>query len=138
VLAGQERDDEVLVAVADIWRRTLAVEHLDVDEEFNSLGGNSLLTSHMLREYEKTYPGVMDIADLFAYTTVRQQADYVRVSIAGAAQASAARQEAAAGTETAHGIESDMDAILDMLSRGEMTVEESSARLILERRTDPT
>jgi len=138
VLAGQERADEVLVAVADIWRRTLAVEHLDADEEFNSLGGNSLLTSHMLREYEKTYPGVMDIADLFTYTTVRQQADYVRVSIAGAAQASAARQEAAAGAEAAPGIESDMDAILDMLSRGEMTVEESSARLILERRTDPT
>lgn len=114
VLTGIQRPDEIQLKVAGIWAGTLGITTLDIDDDFNSLGGNSLLISKMLNLYEAFFPGKMEIADLFTYTTAGQQAEYL-------AQQSAAQPEAEQMT--------DVNKILARLARGEITVEESSELL---------
>ncbi|WP_025847255.1 beta-ketoacyl synthase N-terminal-like domain-containing protein [Paenibacillus ehimensis] len=129
-LLGIPAPDELDLAVAQIWARTLALAALEADEEFAGLGGNSLLTSQMHREFEKSFPGAMDIADLFTYTTIRKQAEYLRA---------AARKDRAPAKEPAKSgriDEGNLDEILELLSRGEITVEESSSRLTLDKGSD--
>lgn len=135
VLHGLSELGEIELSVADIWSKTLGLNQLDADDEFSELGGNSLLTSQMLREYDKRYPGVMDIADLFTYTTVREQADYLKERL----QRTELNQQAEAlekrDTEQLQGLDSDIDDILEGVAKGIMTVDESSSLLsTIERR----
>ncbi|MCP1311724.1 beta-ketoacyl synthase N-terminal-like domain-containing protein [Paenibacillus tyrfis] len=129
-LLGIPAPDELDLAVSQIWARTLALAELEADEEFAGLGGNSLLTSQMHREFEKGFPGAMDIADLFTYTTIRKQAEYLR--------ASTRKDRAPAKEPVKNGRidEGNIDEILELLSRGEITVEESSSRLTLDKGSD--
>lgn len=122
-LLGIAQPDDIELAVAGIWALTLGMDKLEADVEFGSMGGNSLLTSQMLREYEKQYPGVMELADLFTYTTILAQAEYLKSQFGHS-------------TLTENSQEEDLDEILELLAKGEMTVEESSARLSLNKRRD--
>lgn len=132
VLLGLAEPGEIELAVADIWSATLGLTELDADDAFSDLGGNSLLASHMLREYDKRFPGVMDIADLFTYTTVREQADYVTSRLhrpepkrLPEPNGKANAQQAAQALDALD----DMDAILEQVAAGKMTVDESSSLL---------
>lgn len=78
IILGTTEEDDVIKKVAQIWCNTLDIKELDVNDEFIKLGGNSLLSTVMLKEYQKIYPEVMEIADLFSYTTANKQADYIR------------------------------------------------------------
>lgn len=132
-LLGILEPDEIDLAVADIWARTLATDELDADEEFDRLGGNSLLASQLFKEYETLFPGGMHIADLFTYTTIREQATYLRERTVGTEQASAAAsiEETTSNTDAVSG--EDWDEILELVMRGELTVEESATRISSER-----
>lgn len=127
-LLGILQPDEIDLVVARIWADTLGMEEIDADKGFTSLGGNSLLTSEMLREYEKRYPGVMDIADLFNYTTVREQANYMR----GQLNISPSKEEENALVNKNKELvpETNLDDILERVARGLLTVEESSTLLV--------
>ncbi|WP_261796053.1 type I polyketide synthase [Numidum massiliense] len=132
-ILGMSDPDEVDRAVATIWMKTLLVAEVDADEPFSNLGGNSLLTTQMLKEYEQIYPGLMDIADLFTYTTLREQADYLRSKIATPERTA---EEAAEVHLLDMGDDADIDDILERVSRGELSVEESSTRIFLQRGRD--
>ncbi|OMF91665.1 beta-ketoacyl synthase N-terminal-like domain-containing protein [Paenibacillus sp. FSL R7-0337] len=119
-LLGITEPDEFDLEVAGIWARTLELDKVEADDEFSSIGGNSLLTSQMLREYEKIYPGIMEIADLFTYTTIHKQAGYVREQLGKAASAA---------TAPITDFNKNLDEILELVATGELTVEESSSRL---------
>ncbi|WDF02033.1 SDR family NAD(P)-dependent oxidoreductase [Shouchella hunanensis] len=70
--------DEVEHIVKIIWSKTLEINNVDLDDDFSSLGGNSLLTTQMLRGFEQYFPGVIDISDLFSYTTISEQTKYIK------------------------------------------------------------
>ncbi len=127
ILMGMEAPDKVDMEVAGIWARTLEVYKLEADDEFSSLGGNSLLTAQMLREYEKRYPGIMEIADLFTYTTILSQSEYIKLQL-GLTSSTEKSSEAKS--------DNDLDQILELVSKGEMTVEESSSRISFSKRRD--
>jgi len=136
-LLGMIEPDEVDLAVTGIWGKTLALEEVDADDEFNYLGGNSLLTSQMLKEYENLYPGIIDIADLFTHTTVREQAEYLKSRLRHPAHVATTsdtplRKEEIKNIKMA--TEQDLDELLELVSRGELTVEDSSTRISFERR----
>ncbi|WP_424184582.1 SDR family NAD(P)-dependent oxidoreductase [Actinokineospora sp. G85] len=102
--------------VAEIWAETLGVAEFDAHDDFAGLGGNSLLTSQMLRIYGERFPDVLDITDLFRYTTIAEQAARVRERLHA--------DEPAAAPPAGTG-EGDIDRLLDMLEQGEITVERS-------------
>ncbi|WP_248930392.1 beta-ketoacyl synthase N-terminal-like domain-containing protein [Paenibacillus hamazuiensis] len=131
-LLGIAVPDELDLAVAQIWARTLALAELEADDEFVGLGGNSLLTSQMHREFEKRFPGVMDIADLFTYTTIRRQAEHVRAQSRKERMPTKEPTNKEPANEQAKDNridEGNIDEVLELLFRGDITVEESSSRL---------
>ncbi|MCO1579139.1 SDR family NAD(P)-dependent oxidoreductase [Crossiella sp. SN42] len=124
-LYGLDGVGAVEQAVAEIWARTLDVTELDAHDKFDDLGGNSLLASQMLRHYDERFPDLMDITDLFRFTTIADQAACV-ASRLGAESTGAAGAPARA-TDMAGA--DDIDRLLDMVEQGEITVEESRGLL---------
>ncbi|MBB6170494.1 polyketide synthase PksN [Nocardiopsis mwathae] len=128
VLHGLDRVGAVEQAVAEIWARTLEVAELDAYEEFDHLGGNSLLTSQMLRYYDERFPNVMDITDLFRFTTIADQTAFVASRLGPAAEEADSAgggprpETSAAGTD-------DLDRLLDLVEQGEISVEETRGLL---------
>nr|WP_275440470.1 beta-ketoacyl synthase N-terminal-like domain-containing protein [Vibrio sp. Of7-15] len=118
-LIGIEDADEFDDAAANIWGRVLGLSELDADEPFNNLGGNSILTTQKYKAYESLFPGVIDMADLFTYTTIREQAAFLRKALGKSEPAPVASEKAP--------IDSDMDDILAKLARGELSAEEAEA-----------
>lgn len=115
-IIGTSEEDEVIRNVAKIWCRTLDINVLDVNDEFIKLGGNSLLSTVMLKEYQRIYPDVMEIADLFSYTTANKQAEYVREKLGITKQSKEPDKKLKEDTVTD---------LLDAVINGSMSVEES-------------
>lgn len=46
--------------ISSIWRRIFSRDHLDLNDEFFSLGGSSMQVIEMLAEVSELYPGEID------------------------------------------------------------------------------
>jgi polyketide synthase PksN len=117
-LTGIGDPDHVDLAVAGIWARTLGVRELDADDVFTDLGGNSILTTQMYKAFESLYPGALEVADLFTYTTIRDQAAYLRRAL---------ERDAPGRADEAQ--ETGMDHVLALLAKGEISADEAQAIL---------
>jgi len=105
-LHGLDTVDEFDRLVGQVWSETLALPELEVDVPFSDLGGNSILITQMYKSFEAHHPGVMEMADLFSLTTVREQATHLR-------------QTLQKKTST------DIDTVLARLAHGELTIEDA-------------
>lgn len=128
VIKGREEDEynEVEVAVARIWGEVLGLEAVDIDANFYDLGGDSILATHLLKALNKTFPGRVDISDIFTYSTVSDMAGYIESKIAKE-QPPAESTESPATQETEF-IDTDLDmldSILDQLESGELSVDDA-------------
>ena len=70
-------DTEVQGVIAQIWQRVLNRDLVGVEDNFFELGGNSLLIVRMHWELERHYPGLLSVADIFAYPTVSKLAGII-------------------------------------------------------------
>lgn len=57
--------------LADVWRRQLSLDTIDVDQNFFDLGGTSLQLLGVHAELEQFFPGKFAIRDLFDLPTIR-------------------------------------------------------------------
>ncbi|RCX07580.1 AMP-binding enzyme, partial [Anaerobacterium chartisolvens] len=73
----KEADTEAQSIIAQIWQRVLNRDLVGVEDNFFELGGNSLLIVRMHWELEKRYPGLVSVADIFAYPTVSKLAGII-------------------------------------------------------------
>ena len=128
--------DTVLGTLAQVWSRILGVQEMSVDDTFSEFGGNSILTTQLYTELEKIWPGVVDVVDLFTYTSLREQSDFVRnalgVELAETESASDATQVADVANSAANSAEdedAEMDRILALLAQGDMSAEEAQSLL---------
>ncbi|MBL4670729.1 MAG: SDR family NAD(P)-dependent oxidoreductase [Arenicella sp.] len=124
VLTSIDDPDEIDLMVAQTWGRVLGVTEIDVDDVFNDLGGNSILTTQMYRDFDKQHPEAVDMADLFTHTTIRGQAEHFRKYLG--------LSKKGVDTESMdHKVknEPDMDEVLARLARGDISTEEAQALL---------
>lgn len=63
--------------VAAVWREVLEIERIDIDANFFSLGGQSLLLLKVLARLEQSFGRQITVVDLFRYPTVRQLAAFL-------------------------------------------------------------
>ncbi len=117
-LNGIHQPDDIDRTVARVWAAVLGVEELEADDGFTDIGGNSILATQMYREFDRVYPGVVEVADLFTHTTVREQAAHIR-------KASTPPQS----TQVLPGGPTEMDAILAMLANGEISADQAQSIL---------
>lgn len=78
LLKGNDEFNQLEQAIAQIWAEVLGLEELDIYESFYDLGGDSILATYILKEMEKEFPGQIDIADIFTYSSVHEMAEYLQ------------------------------------------------------------
>jgi len=61
----------IAATLADLWRRQLRLETVDVDQNFFDLGGTSLQLLGVHAEIELLFPGQLSIRDMFDLPTIR-------------------------------------------------------------------
>ncbi|WP_340673722.1 beta-ketoacyl reductase, partial [Brevibacillus agri] len=64
-------------AVAKIWAQVLGVQEISVSAKFNSMGGNSVLAVYLFRLLEEAYGPIINISDVFTYSTIAEMAAYI-------------------------------------------------------------
>ena len=57
--------------IAGVWREVLSVPHVDLDDNFFDIGGNSLLMVQAYGKLRETTSTSLSVLDLFRYPTVR-------------------------------------------------------------------
>lgn len=81
-LSGVSDPSPTQLMVGGIYGAVLGLADVDVYASFQDLGGNSLMTAQLLAKVEDAYPGVVDIADLFSYSSVADLAAYIDERVA--------------------------------------------------------
>jgi len=61
-------------AVSEIWRRHLGLDHIGLDDHFESVGGHSLLAAQMLPQLRALSETPLKVSDLFGAPTIRKLA----------------------------------------------------------------
>ncbi|WP_160670952.1 type I polyketide synthase [Clostridium sp. C8-1-8] len=106
--------------IAKVWGQVLGINEVHVDDNFNELGGDSILATQLLRYMEKEFPGYIDIADIFTYSTIGKMSEYLSGKINEKVEV---KQEDSSEK---------LDNILERLSRGEISASEASELFGLE------
>ncbi|MGB7605371.1 MAG: SDR family NAD(P)-dependent oxidoreductase, partial [Lutisporaceae bacterium] len=63
--------------LAKIWFNVLGITEVDIFDNFNDLGGDSILATRLLKEMQKKYDDKVNISDVFTYSTINKMADYI-------------------------------------------------------------
>jgi amino acid adenylation domain-containing protein len=83
---------EVERKLVEIWQDVLDEKMIGVRDNFFSLGGNSLKVIKLLKIIEEFYPGMLEISDMFSYSTVEAQAARIDSVIAQATPGTIAKE----------------------------------------------
>ena len=70
--------DSLDTEVGQLWRRVLGTEPPGLDVSFFDAGGSSLLVAGLHARLEERYPGKVKLVELFAASTIRDQARLIR------------------------------------------------------------
>lgn len=98
--------------VAFIYASVLSIEEIDIYENFNSMGGNSMTSTEILKYLNEYFDNMLDVSDVFSYPTVFEMAEYIDSKIA-------AKNEPALPEKTEN-----VTDLLDQLESGEINVDE--------------
>jgi polyketide synthase PksN len=79
IIRGKPEDKVTVIekTLAQLWGKILGMEELNINDKFQSLGGDSILATELLKALEGEFPGMVDIADVFTYPTVAAMAGYI-------------------------------------------------------------
>lgn len=63
--------------VANAFGGLLGLQEIDIYSSFEDMGGNSLITTHLLTHIDQEFPGIIDITDIFSYPTVHDLSELI-------------------------------------------------------------
>ncbi len=63
--------------LGNIFATVLGLDEIDIYASFQDMGGNSLMSTQLLKLIEGKFPGTVDISDIFSYPSVYDLADYI-------------------------------------------------------------
>ncbi len=107
--------------LAGIWSTVLGIQEVDIFDSFSNIGGDSILATRLLREMQKKYGGLVDISDVFTYSTINEMARYIDSRNDDTEQLEVADERKGGDNES----DSSLDDVLEKLSKGEMSIEEA-------------
>lgn len=110
------------IILAKVYGVVLGLAEVDVFTNFQDMGGNSIIATHLLKVIDSQFPGLVDISDVFSYSSVDEMAAYVDEKRArlqpppATTEADAANAAtAAAGTEAAAPAEVNWEDMIDQV-----------------------
>lgn len=125
---GDNAYDEVELKLSALWANVLGLDEIDIYESFYELGGDSIMATRLQKEIEKEYPGVLDITDVFSYSSISKMAEYIRNKLGYEGETKTEDIEEVQSFEEdnkTHGANSsELEEMLEKLARGEITASE--------------
>ncbi len=79
---GAEEYTQTEKAVATIYAGVLRLKEIDIYESFNSQGGDSMLSTEALNVLNREFGNILDVSDMFTYTTAAEMAEYIDSKLA--------------------------------------------------------
>ena len=76
---GKSEDDlsETEVTLAKVYAAVLGLAEIDIFTNFQDMGGNSIIATHLLKVIDEFFPGLVDISDVFSYPSIDVMAEYI-------------------------------------------------------------
>jgi len=76
---GKSEDDltETEAVLCRIYAAILGLAEIDVFTNFQDMGGNSIIATHLLRLIDEHFPGLVDISDVFSYPSIDEMAAHI-------------------------------------------------------------
>lgn len=74
---GEEEYTNTEKILGLIWGDVLGISSIDIYENFFEMGGDSILSTNLLKSVEEEFPGALEISDIFSYPTVVNMAEYI-------------------------------------------------------------
>ncbi len=111
--------------VSQIWANVLGRKEIDIHKQFFDLGGDSIIASRLYDQIEQEFPNVLDITDVFSYSTVHKMSTYIEEKLTQNEEV-AATEEAVEEEET--GVE-EIEKALEKVEAGELSIEEADKKL---------
>ncbi len=67
--------------VALIYAAVLDLTEIDIFENFNAMGGDSIIASEVLKLLNERYHNILNISDMFTYSTVTDMAEHISLKL---------------------------------------------------------
>lgn len=77
VIHGIAEPNHIQRTLCNVFAAVLGLNEIDMFTSFQEMGGNSLMSTQLLKLIEKEFPGQIDISDIFSYPSVSELADYL-------------------------------------------------------------
>ncbi|MCX7922792.1 MAG: SDR family NAD(P)-dependent oxidoreductase [Clostridia bacterium] len=118
ILKGKSGGDynDVEMTLGRIWGEILGLKEIDIYDNFYHLGGDSILATQLLKKLDGDFPGMLEIADVFTYSTINRMSEYMLSKTKKVVEV----KEENHGSE-----EDDLDRLLAQLETGEISVDEA-------------
>ncbi len=107
--------------VATAYANVLNLSEVDVFESFNSLGGDSIMATHLLKILDNEFPDIVEISDIFTYGNVKELAHYIEEQLRNQNASTVANDDTDDGN--------DLVKMMQALSNGSVNVEDTLRKL---------
>lgn len=113
LILGKPSEDltETEKKVAYIYAGVMDLEEIDIYENFNALGGNSMTATEILKVLNEYFDNMLDVSDVFSYPTAFEMAEYIDQNRQGEKEDTEAPEE-------------DINKLLEQLENEEIEVED--------------
>lgn len=68
---------QITKKIKEIWQELLGFEEVGLENNFFTIGGDSIMLIRLQSKIEEYFPGIISITDLFAHTTISMQSEFI-------------------------------------------------------------
>jgi acyl carrier protein len=72
-----EHDEEIIAGIAAVWRRTLQLSHVGIDDNFFDVGGKSLGVMQVVVALRERFGVELTSVDVLRHSTIRTMARFI-------------------------------------------------------------
>ncbi len=76
-IKGAVEITDTQLKLGNIFATVLGLGEIDIYASFQDMGGNSLMSTQLLKLIEESFPGIIDITDLFSYPSVYDLSEFI-------------------------------------------------------------
>ncbi|MCC8305033.1 SDR family NAD(P)-dependent oxidoreductase [Bacillus sp. ICE1] len=105
-------------SIAQMYSMVLDMQELDLYESFSAMGGDSIMATQLLKLINEQYPDIVDISDIFTYSSVVELSEYIDKQLNKESQ-----QETEEDTAE-NRLEQELNNLFDDLENGKINIQE--------------
>ncbi|MEC0599324.1 SDR family NAD(P)-dependent oxidoreductase [Bacillus spizizenii] len=103
--------------IAQMYSMALDIQELDLYESFSAMGGDSIMATQLLKLINTQYPDMVDISDIFTYSSVVELSEYIDKQMNQEAQTE--KEE-----KSESNLEQELNDLFDDLEKGNIDIQE--------------